>query len=264
MMWFCDSVWRGCHHLLVILVLKFASSLKRLDQGQTVHLATEALHGSDVKVYGCAGIMSCMWMKLFKLRSGNTTEFSLSSCLHKTDFVFIASSNFQNTVSRPYRQVFTGFWHFWFKLRTHAYQAWPMLRLLRLVWHANHRICTMSNSAPLHGQLGNGIYLWLPWSMNLPKRSMMSNCQNHIPFSLERNMGRPFSTELWTIGSCQVTSSGFAGRDTWNYEMLRWRLPPAIRLCLPCPCLRIQASRSAYRRCEQWPSHADLSDRSHK
>ena len=135
-----------------------------------------------------------------------------------------------------------------------------MLRLLRLVWHANHSICTMSNSAPLHGRLGNGIYLWLPWSMNLPKKSIMSNCQNHIPFSLERNMGRPFSTELWTIGSCQVTSSGLAGRDTWNYEMLRRQLPPAIRLCSPCPCRRIQASKSAYRRCEPWPSHRDLSD----
>lgn len=64
-------------------------------------------------------------------------------------------------------------------------------------------------------------------------------------------MGRPCSTELWTIGSCQVTSSSVAGRDTWNYEMLRRRLPPAIRLCWPCPCLRIQASKSAYRRCEQ-------------
>ncbi len=44
--------------------------------------------------------------------------------------------------------------------------------------------------------------------------------------------------------------------------MLRRRLPPAIRLCSPCPCLRIQASKSAYRRCEKRPSHADLSDRS--
>ena len=75
-------------------------------------------------------------------------------------------------ISRPYGQnlrFFTGFWH-WFKLRTHAYQAWQMLRLLRLLWHAKHCVCTMSNSAPLHGQLGNGIYLWLPWSMNLPKK----------------------------------------------------------------------------------------------
>ena len=88
-------------------------------------------------------------------------------------------------------RFFIGFWHFWFKLSTHTYQAWQMLRLLRLVWHANHSICTMSNSAPLHGQIGNGIYLWLPWSMNLPKKITLLFPRNatwvdHVQLSFEQ------------------------------------------------------------------------------
>ena len=257
MMWFCDSVWRGCHHLLVMLVLKFASSSKRLDQGQTVHLATEAPHGSDVKVYGCAGIVSCVWTEHIKLRSGNTTEFSLSSCLHKTDFLFKFSEYSISSIQTGFPQVFDTSDSSSGPTPIKPGRCWDCWDLYDMLITASAP-CQIAHLSM--DNLAMASTCDCRWSINLPKKSMMSNCQNHISFSLEPNMGRPCSTELWTIGSCQVTSSSVAGRDTWNYEMLRRRLQPAIRLCSPCPCLRIQASKSAYGRCEPWPSHRDLSD----
>ncbi len=160
--------WRSCH-LLVILVLKFASSLKSLDQRQTVHLATEAPHGRCVWASSSCHAHVETWIQtvcefrycIIKLRSGNTTAFSLSSCLHKTHFVHFFFKFSESLIHTDIQASFSmGFWTLLIQAQDHAYQAWRVLRLLRLLWHAKHCVCTMSNSAPLHGQLCNGIYLW--------------------------------------------------------------------------------------------------------